>query len=316
VYLAESASTPPDIWIAKPGFQDRRRLTRINPQLDRYVFGESRLVRWLGTDGQPLSGALYLPAGYQAGKQYPLIVGVYGGSTPSTRVHRFGSLGASLENQQLYATRGYAMLLPDMPLRLGTPMQDIAGTVLPGINRVIELGIADPARVGVIGGSYGGYSALALLVQSHRFAAAVAVASPANLFSYYAQLPREGEPNVSWLETGQGRMGGDPWELRSRYVENSPFFYLDRIKTPVLLVHGTADVAVPVMESDAVYVALWRLGKEVEYARYVGEGHGGWSRINSLDYVQRTLAWFERYLKPIAAQSGGNETAGRTARGR
>jgi dipeptidyl aminopeptidase/acylaminoacyl peptidase len=203
-----------------------------------------------------------------------------------------------------------------MPLRLGTPMQDIAGTVLPGINRVVELGIADPERVGVIGGSYGGYSTLALLVQSPRFAAAVAVASPANLFTYYAQLPREGEPNVSWLETGQGRMGGNPWELRTRYTENSPFFYLDRVKTPVLLVHGTADVAVPVIESDAVYVALWRLGKEVEYARYAGEGHGGWSRTNSLDYVQRTLEWFERYLRPAGAQSGGRETDGRAARGR
>jgi dipeptidyl aminopeptidase/acylaminoacyl peptidase len=284
--------------------------------LERYTFGKSLLVQWLSADGQPLRGALYLPAGYESGKRYPLIVGVYGGSTPSTRVHTFGGLGASLENQQLYATRGYAMLFPDMPLRLGTPMQDIAATVLPGINRVVELGIADPGRIGVIGGSYGGYSTLSLLVQSPRFAAAVAVASPANLFTYYARLPREGEPNVAWLESGQGRMGGNPWELRSRYIENSPFFYLDRVRTPVLLVHGTADVAVPVMESDAVYVALRRLGKEVEYARYAGEGHGGWSRINSLDYVQRTLAWFDRHLKPASAPRDVQETAAPAARGR
>jgi dipeptidyl aminopeptidase/acylaminoacyl peptidase len=208
------------------------------------------------------------------------------------------------------------MFFPDMPLRLGTPMQDIAGTVLPGINRVVELGIADPGQIGVIGGSYGGYSTLALLVQSPRFAAAVAVASPANLFSYYARLPREGEPDVSWLETGQGRMGGDPWELRSRYVENSPFFYLDRIRTPLLLVHGTVDVAVPVMESDAVYVALRRLGKEVEYARYVGEGHAAWGRFNSLDFAQRTLAWFDRHLKQSAAGPGGSERERPAARER
>lgn len=114
-------------------------------------------------------GALLLPTGYSPGTRYPLILDVYGGSSPSTQVNRFGLGHGGYTNGQMLATRGYAVLKPDAPQHLGTPMVDLAKSILPGVNRLIEMGIADPDRLGVWGQSYGGYTTLSLLVQSKRF---------------------------------------------------------------------------------------------------------------------------------------------------
>ena len=94
-------------------------------------------------------------------------------------------------------------------------------------------------------------------------------------------------------------MGGTPWEVRERYIENSPIFYLDRVEAPVLLIHGAADHGAPPFLADQVFSGLRRLGKRVEYARYVGESHSeeGWSLPNQIDYLNRVVAWFDRYLK-------------------
>jgi dipeptidyl aminopeptidase/acylaminoacyl peptidase len=116
--------------------------------------------------------------------------------------------------------------------------------------------------------------------------------------------------NVQWVEAGQGIMGGTPWEFRSRYIENSPWFYLDRVETPLLIVHGSEDARVPAYHASNLFVALRRLGKPVVYARYEGEDHSElyWSYANQLDYSKRVLAWFEEHLrKPKAEESKRKE---------
>ncbi len=299
-FISQDATHPDDIWIAHQDLRTPRRITRLNPQIETVAFGSSRLIDWTSTDGEPLHGALLLPAGYETGKKYPLVVNVYGGSNLSESVHRFGLRGSTVDNMQLLATRGYAVLLPDAPLHTGTPMTDLFKTVMPGIDRAIALGIADPNRIGVMGHSYGGYSTLSLIVQSTRFRAAVASAGPANLVSLYGRLDAAGNNmGVGWSETGQGRMEGSPWQYRERYIENSPLFYLDRVKTPLLIVQGRLDHAVPEEQSDQVFVGLRRLGREVEYARYAGEEHwqGTWSAANATDYWNRVLRWFDGHLK-------------------
>jgi dipeptidyl aminopeptidase/acylaminoacyl peptidase len=298
VYSAQDAQHPSDLWVANQGFSNPRRLTHFSPTLDGYEFGRSRLIDWQGVDGSSLRGALLLPAGYREGSRYPLIVRVYGGELSSNSVNRFGLEGAGVDNLQMLATRGYAVLLPDAPLQTGTPMADIAKTVLPGIDRAIELGVADPERLGVMGHSYGGYSTYALIVQTTRFKAAVASAGNANLLSEYLQLGKDGGSfGIGWAETGQGRMAGTPWQYRERYVENSPLFFFDRVTTPVLIVHGGLDRS---EFADEVFVALRRLGKEVTYARYEGEEHwqGTWGRANVVDYWNRVIDWFDQHLHP------------------
>jgi dipeptidyl aminopeptidase/acylaminoacyl peptidase len=304
LYLSQDTQHGGDLWLSDADFQEPKQLTHINAPLENYVMGEGRVISWRDLDGQLLHGALLLPSGYQEGRSYPLIVKVYGGSTLSNSVNRFGMQRDLAENLQLFATRGYAVLLPDAPLHLGTPMIDLMKTVLPGVDKVIEMGIADPGRLGIMGHSYGGYSTLCLISETPRFKAAMMSGGFGNLISIYGQMASDGSTyGLPVLEKGQGLMGGSPWEYRDRYLENSPTFHLDEVKTPLLIVHGAADGevggAAPFL-ADEVFVGLRRLGKVVEYAKYRQEDHwpGDWAYQDQIDYAVRVLAWFDKYLKP------------------
>jgi dipeptidyl aminopeptidase/acylaminoacyl peptidase len=299
-YVAEDALNPADLFVLGGDPARPQRVSQVAPALTGRALGKAEVIEWRSIDGETMRGALVYPAGYERGTTYPLIVKVYGGSSISNDLNRFGYAVAAIENLQLYATRGYAVLLADSKLNVGTPMADLMKSVIPGINRVIELGVADPERVGVTGHSYGGYSTLSLIAQSPRFKAAVMRAGLGDLIGGYGQLSPDGTNyGLAWAESGQGRMGGSPWEFRDRYLENSPFFYLDRVRTPLLIIHGGKDDAVPVFLADEVFTGLRRLGKTVTYVRYEGESHweGTWNRANQLDALSRVLAWFDRYLK-------------------
>jgi dipeptidyl aminopeptidase/acylaminoacyl peptidase len=298
-YVAEGAGSSPDIWMSSADFQNPQRLTHINPQFDRYHFGEARLIAWSSVDGEELHGVLLLPSEYVSGNRYPLIVWVYGGDTLSDHLDHFGLSGNGPFNLQMLATRGYAVLLPDAPQHLGTPMLDLAKTVLPGVDKVISMGVADSGRLGVMGHSYGGYSVLSLIVQTARFRAALEADGMGDLIGSYGQMQRDGTASQTALtELGQGLMGGAPWQFRERYIENSPFYYLQRVETPLLIVHGSEDKAVAPFLGDQIFVALRRLGKDVEYAKYEGEDHSPlfWSYANQIDLCNRMINWFGHYL--------------------
>lgn len=303
VYFAEDARHHSDLWMADSQFRNPRRLTRLDPQFDKYDLGSARLIQWLSDDGEPLQGALLLPSDYQEGKRYPLIVWVYGGSSGSNDFGHFGLVGRGPFNMQLFATRGYAVLAPDAPERLGMPMADLVKTVLPGVNKVVEMGIADPGRLGVMGHSYGGYTTLALIVQTNRFQAAVEADGMADLIGAYGQMDKSGAAfGTSFEGQGQILMGGTPWQFPERYIENSPVFHLDRVETPLMMVHGSEDTAVAAFLGDEVFVGLRRLGKKVDYARYQGEPHSPdqWSYANQTDLCNRMITWFDKYLKGVA----------------
>lgn len=299
-YVAEDASHPAEIWTASSGLTTRARATTLNDGIDRYTLGTVQLVEWRSTDGALLKGALLLPAGYERGRRYPVVIRVYGGALGSNSVNRFGLDGAGVGNMHLLGTRGYAVLVPDIPVRRVTPVPDIVSAVVPAIHKLVDLGIADADRVGVMGHSYGGYSVLALITNTMWFKAAVASASMGDLFNHYGTMDPDGSASgIGWTETGQGGMAATPWEARARYIENSPFFFLDRVQTPLLLVHGALDLTVPVRLADQIFVGLRRLNKTVEYARYEGEEHwqGTWGRANAIDYWERVIDWFDRHLK-------------------
>lgn len=298
-YYSEDSQHDADLWMSDATFSHPQRLTHLNPRFDESKMGDVQLVDWLSDDGDRLRGTLILPADYQTGKRYPLVVAVYGGSNLSDGFSRFGGWAQGPLNMQLLATRGFAVLLPDAPQRLGTPMADLAKSVLPGINRVIEMGIADPKMLGLIGHSYGGYSVLALLVQTNRFQAAVEMDGLGDLVAGYGEMDKDGSSYLSSVEEhGQGLMGGNPWQFRLRYLENSPTTYLERIETPLLIIHGAEDTSVAPFLGDEIFVGLRSMGKEVEYAKYRGEGHSPlfWSYPNQVDLCNRVNAWFEAHL--------------------
>jgi dipeptidyl aminopeptidase/acylaminoacyl peptidase len=299
-YFVEDAQRDSDVWVTDFEFHASRRLTQLNPQLDNVSMGAARLVDWLSADGTPLKGGLLLPVGYESGKRYPMIVWIPGTGSMSDSFSRFGFGGSGPFNMQLFATRGYAVFIPDAPQHLATPMMDVAKAVLPGVNKVIELGIADPDRIGVMGHSRGAYNSLALIVQTTRFKAAIAVAGFADLVSAYGQMARDGAAfQTSVTEQGLGRMGGSPWQYRERYIENSPIFHLERIETPLLIIHGDDDHDVATFLGDELFVGMRRLGKAAEYAKYQGEGHSplDWSYQNQIDFCNRVVSWFDAYLR-------------------
>jgi len=296
-YVAEDAQHAPDVWVSDAHFEYSRQLTHLNPQMENYKMGSPRLIDWLSDDGKRLHGALLLPSDFQVGTQYPLIVYVY--PTHLSRDYDqfgFGGFPGPL-NLQLLATRGYAVLLPDFEEHKNDGIAAFAKSVLPGVTKVVQLGIADPERIGVMGHSAGGYEALGLLTATRRFKAAVALAGFGDYAGLYGQLDRDG---AAWAadETEQ-ELGALPWQQPFKYVEKSPFFYLDRIETPLLIVHGSADGAVSSFLADQMFVGMRRLGKEVEYAKYLGESHvpRDWNYVDQLDVANRVIEWFERHLR-------------------
>lgn len=294
VVLVQSAAESGDLWIASQGFTRLRRLSTINPGLEGTTFGRSRLIHFRSQDGTPLKAALLLPAGYVEGRRYPLIVWSYASRYTSKGVNVFGMYC----DGQMFATRGYAVMQPDVPVHIGSPVQDLMKAVMPAVDRVIELGIADPDRLATIGQSNAGYSTLALITQTHRFKAAVMNAGFGDLTGFYLANW------ILWCEEEGGAMGAPPWEAPLRYVTNSPVYYLDRVETPLLMQAGGADNGI-VEFSDQVFVGLHRLGRDVTYLRYAGEGHVLEQAGNRVDYWTRVIEFLDDHLKPQVSSAAG-----------
>ena len=295
-YSIEDINHPADVWVADTHFQNPRQLTRLNQSIETEPLGTSQLITWRTPSGKNLTGALLLPANYVEGQRYPLITEVYGGSFLSRQRNDFGTDGTG--HNFLLTKQGYVVFLPDMPLETNSPVQELTELTLSGIDAVIDMGIADAKRLGVMGQSYGGYCVNALITQTSRFAAAVASAPISNLTSFYGHLTEGGDSTwITWAERSQGRMGGSLWEFRDRYIENSPIFFLDKVETPLLLIVGALDNdSVP--QAGEMFSGLRRLGKQAILVRYEDEGHqpqqGRYPNV--VDYWQRVLTWFDEHF--------------------
>jgi dipeptidyl aminopeptidase/acylaminoacyl peptidase len=301
VALLESFDRPPDLWTGSVAQGGLRQLTHLNPALESYPMGANRLVEWRDKNARSHRAQLILPTEYRPGERYPLLVTLYPGGMGSEKLHAFSATAVPL---QLYTTRGYVVLQPDVPLSTGNTMHDIASAVLPAIEHVVALGIADAHRVGVVGASFGGYAAMALIVQSTQLQAAVSIDGLDNMINPYMQPPGAPAGNPWVRDTAWalgGHMGGSLWEARDRYINNSPLFFFDRITAPVLLIHGAADGSIPVGLAQQSFNALRDLGKRATFVTYGGAGHGwtGWSLPQQIDMNERVLAWFDQYLRGL-----------------
>jgi dipeptidyl aminopeptidase/acylaminoacyl peptidase len=311
-FLAEDAAHPADLWSARPDFREPRRVSRISPRLEEYRHGTARVIEWRSLDGRPLRGALLLPPGHAEGEHHPLVVRVYPTEMGSDLVNNYGLDGPGVDNRQLLATRGFAVLTPDLPIRPESVPTDLLKMVMPGVDRAVELGYADPERLGVMGHSFGGYAVVSLITQTTRFKAAVSCNGFGDLVSYYGHMAANGNAaNVESLEDGYMKLGGPPWVRSQRYIEQSPVFHLDRVETPLLMVIGSLDY-VPPGNIGEVFVGLRRMGKEAEFAVYEGDGHWAaiWGYANAVDYCNRIIDWFDTHIGPHAqrreAGSRGN----------
>ena len=198
------------------------------------------------------------------------------------------------------ASRGYAVVKPSVSFEIGTPGVAWLKGVTAAANHVIEMGIADSARLGVHGGSYGGYATNLLITQTKRFKAAINIAGKVDVVSFYTDSPRLGTRNTHAAERSQDRLGATLWEAPQKYWEHSAVMYADRITTPLLLMTGGEDHNVPAQNTREMYYALRRLGKTVEWVNYVNGGHGtpNTTEAEFTHFHQTMLGWYDRWLKP------------------
>lgn len=287
----------------KDGFAERIALNR---QLAAISGGELQLIDYRSLDGRDLKGILILPAGYRTGTRYPLVTWVY----PGFVIRDIASQAfwviknqAHQDNLHVLAGHGYAVLVPSLPTSVNLNERELAGLtngVLPAIDRVVELGLADPDRVAVAGQSGGGYVTYGLITQTHRFKAAVAISGPANhLTSYgiFSGETRYSDDIEEIIRGSQGRFGSPPWADPDPYIQNSPTRFLDRVETPLLIIHGDIDY-VPIQHAEEVFAGLARLGKRVRFVRYWGESHGAAdSPANLRDRWRHILSWLDTYLQ-------------------
>jgi len=298
VYEAEQTAHPNEVWTSVTDGAPPRQLTNLNPDFDRYALGTGRIVTWTTLEGKETRGPLILPADYKSGRRYPLVVCIYGVHDDYTIELNYFGLMCGHGLSQLLASRGIAVLTSGGFPEIGKPIDRAIGSVLPAIDSLAAAGVIDPNRVGVVGLSNGGYDVPSLIVQSQRLKAAVMEAGTADLLGEYSFLALDG--SSFGLSIVEGELGVTPWENPQRYIENSPYYYLDRVQTPLLIIHGENDPNVPAFLSDELFVGLRRLGKKAEYVKYEHEGHAPqeWSYAHRLDYYKRVIDWFERYLRP------------------
>jgi len=294
-------NNPGDLFIGDAELRGLRQLTQSNPGIESKL-SRTELIRYRDADGEELHGVLYYPLDYTPGTRVPTVFIVY----EQFFDDRFNA------TVNLLTSNGYAVVQPSVELETGYPGEAWIKGVTAAANKLIELGVADPERLGVHGTSYGGYATNLLVAQTDRFAAAINISGKADMISFYTDSPRLGTRNIHAPERSQDRIGATLWEQPHKYIEHSAVMHADRIRTPLLLLTGREDHNVPERTTSEMFYALRRLGRRVEWVSYTNGGHGMPTTTEEevIDFHNRILGWYDRYLK--RAQNGKVTQSGAT----
>ncbi|MFV0468308.1 MAG: prolyl oligopeptidase family serine peptidase [Dysgonomonas sp.] len=266
------------------------RLSQIN-------LGKTEDWVFKSTDGTPIDGCYYLPPSFNASKKYPLIVYYYGGTLPTPRSlegpyppHVYAALGYVVYVIQPSGTIGYGQEFASRHVNAWGKYT--ADDIITGTKQfVAEHPYVDEKKIGCIGASYGGFMTMYLQTQTDMFAAAVSHAGISALSSYW------GEGYWGYTYSTVASANSYPWNNKPLYVDQSPLFNADKIKTPLLLLHGTDDTNVPIGESIQMYTALKILGKPVEFIQVKGENHGIRDFKKRIEWNNSIYAWFAKWLQ-------------------
>ncbi|HEV2801621.1 MAG TPA: S9 family peptidase [Pyrinomonadaceae bacterium] len=292
-FAFNDAKTPNDIWAAQSTGKGAVRLTNFNQHVKDYALVPTEVVRWKAPDNLEIEGLLVKPLGYEAGKRYPLILQIHGGPYAQF-AYGFNT------RAQIFAANGYAVLLPNPRGSTGYGQKFTTANIgdwggkdyqdlMAGVDELIKTGLADPERLGVMGGSYGGFMTFWVITQTDRFKAAIGHAGISDWYSFHGQSDIPG-----LMEYG---FGGTPWTAREAYEKWSPVRFADRVKTPLMITHGEQDRRVPIAQAEQYYRALRKRGVETVFVRYPREGHGIIEPNHQIDLVGRQLEWFNKHLK-------------------
>lgn len=305
LFDAENPMHPDELYMKKRRDREMKRVTNSNPWLNELPLGEQEVITYTTKDGMEIEGLLIYPLNYQKGTRYPLINVIHGG--PEAHYDNGWLTGYSMAGQ-VAAADGFAVFYPNYRGSTGRGLEfamssqgDLAGAefddIVEGVDHLIELGIVDAEKVGVTGGSYGGYATAWMSTRySDRFAAGVMFVGISNNISKWgtSDIPEE-----LYLVHSRKRL----WDDYQGYLERSPIFYVDQAKTPLLIMHGKNDTRVDPGQSYELYRHIkTRTETPVRLVLYPGEGHGNRHATAQFDYNLRAMRWFNEYLKGDAVQ--------------
>jgi dipeptidyl aminopeptidase/acylaminoacyl peptidase len=295
----ESPDSPVEAYLMPvQGSATMQRVSRANVDIARPAIGRTEAIRWKSKDGLEVEGLLTYPVGYEKGQKVPLILNIHGGPTGVFNESFVGR--SALYPIAVFASKGYAVLRPNPRGSSGYGKQfrfanynDWGGKDYEddqtGVDKVIEMGIADPDRLAIMGWSYGGFMTSWTITQTKRFKAAVVGAAVTNLWSFTGTADIPGFiPDY---------FGGEPWENFEPYRKHSPITHIKNVVTPTLVLHGEADDRVPVGQGYEYYNALKRQGGIAKMVVYPRTPHGPREPKFVLDIMQRHLDWVEQYVR-------------------
>lgn len=287
----------PDAFVGNLERQEMRQVTETNPFQSDFFWGRSELVNYTNDHGRALQGALFYPANYQAGKQYPMIVYIY--EMRSQSVHSYYTPSErSAYNTAVFSAEGYFVFQPDIVYRAQNPGLSAKECVIPAVKQVLESGMVDPQRIGLVGHSWGGYQTAFLSTQTDLFAALVAGAPLTNMMSMSMSIYWNSGQTDAWIfHESQGRMDRPFWKDVETYMANSAIFNIDNLNKPLLVAFGDEDGAVDWQQGIELYNAARLAQKPMVMLVYPGENHGLAQKPNQVDYHYRILEWFDHYLK-------------------
>lgn len=301
LYKREAYDEFPNIWVSKNRkFEDVEKLTHMHEDLhEKWNWGKAELIDWLSLDGKFIQGVVIKPDNYDPDKQYPIMTYYYRFFT--NRLHDFNEPKTNHRPVfAQYVSDGYVVFLPDIRFEIGRPGFAATKSLVPGIQKLVEMGIADEDKLGLHGHSWSGYQTAFMVTQTDIFDAAVSGAPVANMTSAYSGIRwGSGLARQFQYEKTQSRIGESLVGAPEKYIENSPVFFADKINTPMLIQHGDEDGAVPWYQSIEMYLAMRRFDKDVVFLQYHGEPHHLQKFPNKLDYAIRMKEYFDYYLRGI-----------------
>lgn len=292
----------PDVYLGDLTFKNLTKASDLNPQQANVKWGSVELISFLANDGTPLQGLLFKPENFDPNKKYPLMTYFYERNSDTYHAYRAPAPSRSTVNIPFFVSNDYLVFVPDIKYDLGLPGPSAYNCIIPGVQAVIAKGGVDVDNMAIQGQSWGGYQVAYLITRTNMFKAAGAGAPVVNMTSAYGGIRwGTGMSRMFQYEQTQSRIGGTLWEKPLYYLENSPLFTMDRVATPVLIMHNDADGSVPWYQGIEMFMALKRLNKPAWLLQYNGEDHNLTLRKNAKDLSIRLSQFFDHYLKGAPA---------------
>ena len=298
IYTMETFQQYPDIHYSTLAFKKSVQLTHGDKQQEGFIWGTAELVSWISLDGRPLEGVVYKPANFDPNKKYPMMVNFYERNSETLYNYRMPEPHRSTIDYHLYNSNEYVIFNPDIRYVDGYPGESCYNCLMPGITMMIAKGYINEKGIGAQGHSWGGYQVAYLATRTNLFSAIESGAPVVNMFSAYGGIRwGSGMARSFQYEHTQSRLGATPWSSPLRYLENSPLFTMDKVQTPILIMHNDADGHVPWYQGIEYFVAMQRLGKPCWLLNYTGEPHWPMHMANRIDFQRRMFQFFNHYLK-------------------